>query len=177
MTDHTELRRKAEAYQSRMLPMLDLSAATIIALLDEIDALKAASKDAETWAELYRLREEVKGPDGFATWKDAAVSERLRAAVLKDSLQAFIKYAEDVGDDSPELDAARSAIAGTSTQADMVLVPRVPTEARSDGWTFDPEYLTQISESSTNEWMPDLEGIEAVLLALNAIEAATKEKL
>jgi hypothetical protein len=33
--------------------------------------------DAEDWAELYRLREEVKGPDGYATWKDAAVAERI----------------------------------------------------------------------------------------------------
>lgn len=32
--------------------------------------------DAEHWAELYRLREEVKGPDGHATWKDAAIAER-----------------------------------------------------------------------------------------------------
>lgn len=33
--------------------------------------------DAETWAELHRLREEIKGPPGYATWKDAAVAERL----------------------------------------------------------------------------------------------------
>lgn len=29
------------------------------------------------WAEIHRLRAELKGPDGFETWKDAAVSERL----------------------------------------------------------------------------------------------------
>ncbi|EOI5760228.1 hypothetical protein ACMS1L_002420 [Cronobacter turicensis] len=31
---------------------------------------------AELYAELYRLREEVKGPNGFATWKSAAIAEK-----------------------------------------------------------------------------------------------------
>ena len=30
----------------------------------------------EVYAELYRLREEVKGPDGFNTWRDAAIAEK-----------------------------------------------------------------------------------------------------
>lgn len=30
----------------------------------------------EIYAELYRLREEVKGPDGFNTWRDAAIAEK-----------------------------------------------------------------------------------------------------
>jgi len=30
------------------------------------------------WAEINRLREMLKGPDGFETWMDAAVAERLR---------------------------------------------------------------------------------------------------
>ena len=32
--------------------------------------------DAELWAELYTLREAVKGPKGFSTWQDAAIHER-----------------------------------------------------------------------------------------------------
>lgn len=32
----------------------------------------------DSWAELFRLREEVKGPEGFATWKDAAISEKVK---------------------------------------------------------------------------------------------------
>lgn len=32
--------------------------------------------DVEIYAELYRLRAEIKGPDGFDTWKDAAISEK-----------------------------------------------------------------------------------------------------
>lgn len=31
---------------------------------------------AGVYAELYRLREEIKGPAGFDTWKDAAIAER-----------------------------------------------------------------------------------------------------
>lgn len=41
-----------------------------------VDAVPGEPVDAETWAELYRLREAVKGPKGFATWQDAAVDER-----------------------------------------------------------------------------------------------------
>jgi hypothetical protein len=31
------------------------------------------------WAEIHRLSEELKGPQGYETWKDAAIAERLRA--------------------------------------------------------------------------------------------------
>jgi hypothetical protein len=31
------------------------------------------------WAEIHKLRAESRGPDGFATWMDAAIHERLRA--------------------------------------------------------------------------------------------------
>jgi hypothetical protein len=31
------------------------------------------------WAEIHKLRAEAKGPDGFETWRDAAIHERLRA--------------------------------------------------------------------------------------------------
>jgi hypothetical protein len=35
------------------------------------------------WAEIYRLRAELMGPDGFETWKDAAIAERLRRIELE----------------------------------------------------------------------------------------------
>jgi hypothetical protein len=34
--------------------------------------------DAELWAELYTLREAVKGPEGYTSWQDAAVDERMK---------------------------------------------------------------------------------------------------
>jgi hypothetical protein len=43
-------------------------------------------RDSESWAELFRLREEVKGPERFATWKDAAVAERVKLTELKEKL-------------------------------------------------------------------------------------------
>lgn len=56
-----------------------VSAEQVEAVLGPIvDQLRGVdAMDATHWAELHRLREEVKGPDGFATWKDAAVAERL----------------------------------------------------------------------------------------------------
>lgn len=43
---------------------------------------------AEEWAELYRLREAVKGPDGFATWQEAASAERVRRVKAERALAA-----------------------------------------------------------------------------------------
>ncbi len=42
------------------------------------DAKPLTAMDVDDWAEMHRLRAEVKGPDGYATWKDAAVAERVR---------------------------------------------------------------------------------------------------
>lgn len=43
-----------------------------------ISAQPATAMPQNEWAELIRLRAEAEGPDGFATWKDAAIAERLR---------------------------------------------------------------------------------------------------
>ena len=39
-------------------------------------------RESELEAEVIRLKEELKGPTGFATWKDAAISERLARVKL-----------------------------------------------------------------------------------------------
>lgn len=42
-------------------------------------SLHPDEQDAVTlWAEIHRLRCAAQGPDGFATWQDAATSERIR---------------------------------------------------------------------------------------------------
>lgn len=46
--------------------------------------------DVDEWAELYRLREDAKGPDGFGTWKDAAVAERVRRVEAERKLEAAL---------------------------------------------------------------------------------------
>lgn len=38
-----------------------------------VEVPATAEMTAEAWAELYRLREAVKGPKGFATWQDLAI--------------------------------------------------------------------------------------------------------
>lgn len=48
---------------------------------DETDAVAL-------WAEIIRLRAAVKGPDGFATWQDAATSERVRRVKAEQALAA-----------------------------------------------------------------------------------------
>lgn len=54
--------------------------------------------DADVYAELHRLRAEIKGPDGFDTWKDAAIFERTariklgKAAQEIDYLTAMAAY-------------------------------------------------------------------------------------
>lgn len=39
------------------------------------------------WTEIWRLRVELKGPDGHATWKDAAIAERVKRIEYEHKLQ------------------------------------------------------------------------------------------
>ena len=56
--------------------------------------------------------------EGHMRYKESLANARLIAAApeLLEALQAFVKYADDVNDDSPELDRARSAIAKATGQ-------------------------------------------------------------
>jgi hypothetical protein len=46
---------------------------------EELGPLPDSEEDpARLWAEIHRLRAAVQGPDGYATWQDAAVAERVR---------------------------------------------------------------------------------------------------
>jgi hypothetical protein len=47
--------------------------------------------EAEDYAELYRLRAAVKGPDGFETWQDAATDERIRRVKAESDIKALAK--------------------------------------------------------------------------------------
>ena len=38
------------------------------------------------WAEIHTLREAIKGPDGYASWQDAAVAERIRRVKMERSI-------------------------------------------------------------------------------------------
>lgn len=47
------------------------------------------------WAEIHKLREEIKGPDGYQTWKDAAVDERIKRVKAEKELKAETEKSSD----------------------------------------------------------------------------------
>ena len=42
--------------------------------------------EVDLWAEIYRLRAALKGPDGHASWQDAATDERIRRVRAESAL-------------------------------------------------------------------------------------------
>lgn len=65
------LKREVEKYEMNKAPAMHLP------------------KDAAAhslWAEIFKLRYQIAGPDGFVTWKDAAVDERQRRVKLEQEL-------------------------------------------------------------------------------------------
>ncbi len=47
---------------------------------------------AELVAEIFRLRNALKGPDGFATWQDAAVVEKVARIAEQKKLRDLQNY-------------------------------------------------------------------------------------
>ncbi len=47
---------------------------------------------AELVAEIFRLRSALKGPDGYATWQDAAVAERKDRVAAQKNLRDLQDY-------------------------------------------------------------------------------------
>lgn len=45
--------------------------------------LDSENDPARLWAEIHRLRAAVKGPDGYATWQEAALAERMRRVCVE----------------------------------------------------------------------------------------------
>lgn len=39
------------------------------------------------WAEIHYLHEELKGPEGYSTWKEAAVAEKIRRIAAENKLK------------------------------------------------------------------------------------------
>lgn len=101
----------------------------------EIAALKAEIKlDSAAWAELHTLRVSVQGPDGFATWRDAAVDERVRRvkaeheiAALKAALQAVL----DAEDEAHEARAAQDFSTIKSDYDQVIRLCRAAMQAQT----------------------------------------------
>lgn len=53
------------------------------------DAELNAATHAELCAEIFRLRAALKGPDGYTTWMDAAVDEKVKRIAAERKLQAL----------------------------------------------------------------------------------------
>jgi hypothetical protein len=52
--------------------------------------LDSEEDPARLWAEIHRLREAVSGPNGYATWQDAAMAERMRRFDEKQKLTEWM---------------------------------------------------------------------------------------
>lgn len=65
------------------------------------------------WAEIWRLREAVKGPDGYATWQDAATAERIRR-VRAESKQAEVTKTVATHDDTDLIEQMLGALRSCS---------------------------------------------------------------
>lgn len=106
------------------------------------------------WTEIWRLREAVKGPDGYATWQDAATAERIRR-VRAESKQAEEAKAAPTHDDTDlikqMLEALRScsgvshwpALIPTINAARKRLEAPQPSEAVPPGYVLVPVEPTE----------------------------------
>ena len=70
---------------SALMPLMKIMMTPLT--VNEVDPVRL-------WAEIHLLREALKGPDGFDTWKDAAVAERLRRVAFQGELQALRNHVE-----------------------------------------------------------------------------------
>lgn len=84
--------------------------------IERLTAIIAKDGYAELWAECYTLRCEIKGPDGFETWKDAAVHERREMFKVKAEAKRLTK----------ERDAAIAAAVNTEREAIEAIVRALP---------------------------------------------------
>lgn len=73
------------------------------------------------WAEIHSLRDELRGPPGYASWKDAAIAERCRrvAAEKQVDRSSFAGCIIWVGDKAV-------AIAMTDLEVEQAICPDVP---------------------------------------------------
>ena len=92
--------------------------------IERLTAIIAKDGYAELWAECYTLRCEIKGPDGFETWKDAAVHERREMFKVKAEAKRLTK----------ERDAAIAAAVNTEREAIEAIVRALPNP--HDGLTL-----------------------------------------
>lgn len=66
--------------------------------IDLEDYLKDAYKQIQEYAlRILQMENELLGPTGYATWKDAAVAERVRRVKAEEELKEVRKFIEHLG--------------------------------------------------------------------------------
>jgi len=102
---------------------------------------------SESWAELYRLREEVKGPDGYVAWKDAAVAERLRrVSAVAEFKNLHRALCERFGYYHDELDWRRDQVSLIEHIAKLCAAPQEDKDSRRYKWlrNDDAQYIATV---------------------------------
>ena len=73
--------------------------------------LDSEEDPARLWAEIHRLRAAVAGPQGYATWQDAATAERVRRVKASVAMEEAAKVIEELcrcyGPPTPDATLAR----------------------------------------------------------------------
>lgn len=172
--------------------------AEIALLKKELMGVESAPQQAETvpssdlnpdegdpvtlWAEIWRLREAVKGPDGYATWQDAATAERIRR-VRAESKQAEEAKAVPTHDDTDlieqMLEALRScsgvphwpALIPTVNAARKRLETLQQAEAVPPGYALVPVAVLEAAAESLGSFVSDNGWTDLDMQAMDNIDA------
>lgn len=102
--------------------------------LPEPDKLDPNEQDAVTlWAEIWRLRTALQGPDGYATWQDAATAERVRRVKAEAAVAEVNAFNGALTDKCNSYIIANARLAEQVAEARAVPKPAVRTDtARLD---------------------------------------------
>lgn len=66
----------------------------IEARVDGVSAPESDWTEIDLWAEIHRLRAAVKGPDGYASWQEAATAERIRRVKVESGLTRLVNASQ-----------------------------------------------------------------------------------
>ncbi|WP_193323271.1 hypothetical protein [Erwinia endophytica] len=135
---------------------------------------------SEDYSELLRLREDVKGPEGFDTWKDAAIAERIARVSLERKVvnsKHGIDYLTAMGafnsNQWHKMDPITGYMHGYNQAiADKSLickefVVKLPKRHSPEGYHIDEAYLVEDDEGN---WLDRDEVIEAIKAAGGSVE-------
>lgn len=139
--------------QHEMFAMAADAVAELLALRERAEPV------AELYAELYRLREEVKGPDGFATWKEAAIAERaarVKCEVLLNQRSCDIDYltaaAAFHSDDWHKMSSITAYMHGWNARKASAVDSSVERDARRYRFLRDKEEFGDDAEPGLVSW-------------------------